>query len=466
VALRRGAASGERRGTGVGRHERVLSGAGPAMMAEDGGRQHSFARAPRVALMLRRLLPAVTLVLVMLVVVADLRPSLANEVDTPAETTAADGATPAARLPPRPERSADERSRLAAELREIYSGDPADWPSPHADAGVAWREIGRLPAVEHPADNPHSLAKEQLGRMLFFDPRLSGSGQMACASCHDPDLGWADGRTTSFGHSRKHLARNAPTVRNSAFQTRLFWDGRAASLEEQAQAVLANPDEMRADPEQVVKVLEAEPEYRKLFGEAFGDERPSIERAAAAIACFERTVVGGGSRFDAFLKGNRAALGDEAILGLDLFRREARCINCHHGPAFSDGGFHDLGLSNYGRPFEDLGRGKVTGDPGDTGKFRTPTLRDVTATAPYMHNGLFELEVALTLYNAGMPTAVRKQGQEDDPAFPVKSPLLKSLGLNKQDLADLTAFLESLEEPKRRVRPPALPGLDVSRDAN
>jgi len=392
---------------------------------------------------------------------------LAADIGTPTEIAlvTVEKEVPATRRPPRSERSAADRSRLAAELRGIYAGDTVGWPAPHVDEGVAWREIGRLPAVEHPANNPHSPPKELLGRMLFFDPRLSGSGQMACASCHDPDLGWADGRTTSFGHSRKHLARNAPTIRNAAFQTHLFWDGRAASLEEQAKAVLANPDEMRADPEQVVKMLEAEPEYRKLFSEAFGDERPSIDQAAAAIACFERTVVGGGSRFDAFMKGNSAALSDAAILGLDLFRREARCINCHNGPAFSDGDFHDLGLSNYGRPFEDLGRGKVTGDPADTGKFRTPTLRDVTATTPLMHNGLFELDVALTLYNSGMPTAVRKQGQEHDPAFPVKSPHLKPLGLNKQDLADLTAFLTSLEEPNRRIRPPALPGLESAHDA-
>ena len=388
----------------------------------------------------------------------------AEEAADAAVSTAVAAATdqPGGRLPPRPERSAEDRTRLAAELREIYAGDPAGWPAPNVDADVAWKEIGLLPSVEHPADNPHSPAKADLGRKLFFDPRLSGSGQMACASCHDPDLGWADGRTTSFGHSRKHLARNAPTVRNAAFQTHLFWDGRAGSLEEQAKAVLANPDEMRADPEQVVKVLASEPEYRRLFEEAFGDDQPSIDRAAAAIACFERTVVGGGSRFDAFMKGNRAALTDEAVLGLDLFRRDARCINCHHGPAFSDGGFHDLGLSNYGRPFEDVGRVKVTGVPTDTGRFRTPTLRDVTATAPYMHNGLFELDVALTLYNAGMPTAVRKESQKGDPNFPVKSPHLKPLGLNKQDLADLAAFLTSLEEPKRRVRPPALPGLDTA----
>jgi len=378
--------------------------------------------------------------------------------------TGAASCTPAAdagdaRPVPRPERTAAERAARAAELRQVYAADPATWPAPHVDPDVAWKEIGLLPDVEHPADNPHSTEKEQLGRTLFFDPRLSGSGQIACASCHDPDLGWADGRTTSFGHSRKQLARNSPTIRNAAFQQRLFWDGRADSLEDQARQVLLNPDEMRSGPEHVIDLLTSEPGYGRLWHAAFGDEPVSIERAADALACFERTVVGGSSRFDSFMKGNSAALTDEALLGMDLFRREARCINCHHGAAFSDGGFHDLGLSNYGRPFEDLGRVKVTQVPSDTGKFRTPTLRDVTATQPLMHNGLFELPVALTLYNAGMPTPQRKESQADDPNFPVKSPHLKPLGLNKQDLADLTAFLTSLEEPKRRIRPPEIPGL-------
>ena len=366
---------------------------------------------------------------------------------------------PPERLAPRPERTAEERKARAAELRRVYAEDPSTWPAPHVDPGVNWKEIGLLPEVEHPADNPHSTEKETLGKTLFFDPRLSGSGQIACASCHDPDLGWADGRTTSFGHSRKQLARNSPTIRNTAFQQRLFWDGRAESLEDQARQVLLNPDEMRSGPEHVVALLEKEPGYQELWQKAFGAEPVSIDLAAQALACFERTVVGGTSRFDSFMKGGAAALTDEALLGMDLFRREARCINCHNGPAFSDGGFHDLGLSNYGRPFEDIGRGRITDDPADTGKFRTPSLRDATATLPLMHNGLFELQVALTLYNAGMPKPVRRENQADDPRFPVKSPLLKPLGLNKQDLADLTAFLTSLEETKRRVRPPVIPGL-------
>jgi len=367
------------------------------------------------------------------------------------------------RKPPREEPSPEQRAERIRELRALYSQPPEMWPEPHVDDDVTWRELGLLPEMEHPESNPYTEAKERLGKTLFFDPRLSGSGQMACASCHDPDLGWADGRTISFGNQRKPLARNAPTVRNSGFHEVLFWDGRATGLEDQARQVLLNPDEMHATEEHVTGVLKGIPEYGELFCEAFGDEIISFDRAAEALACFQRTIVGGRSRFDAFLKGKHDALSDEAISGLDLYRREARCMNCHHGPVFSDGKLHDVGLSYYGRLYEDLGRHRVTGAAEDVGKFRTPTLRDITSTAPYMHNGLFELPGVLNMYNAGMPTLKRKEEQEDDPMFPTKSPHLKSLGLNRQDLNDLLAFLKSLEEPKQRIRAPELPGLETNR---
>jgi len=361
-------------------------------------------------------------------------------------------------LPKRPPRTAAERTALAATLRDRYS-QPADrWPSPHVDAGVRWREIGRLPDAVHPPANPYGRAKEELGKTLFFDPRLSGSGHLACASCHDPDLAWADGRTVSFGHLRTPLSRNAPSIRNIAFQPALFWDGRAASAEQQAEQVLLNPDEMHETREQVVATLAAVAGYRALFAAAFGDGEVTFDRTAQALACFQRTVVGGHSRFDRFQAGERDALSEEEILGMDLFRREARCMNCHHGPAFSDGGFHNLGLSYYSRGNEDLGRYAVTHEAADVGRFRTPSLRDVTRTAPLMHNGLFELSGVLNMYNAGMPTLKRQDYQRNDPLFPVKSPHLKPLGLNRQDLADLAAFLSALEEPRHRMRPPTLPG--------
>ncbi len=355
----------------------------------------------------------------------------------------------------RPPRTETARGEWVASLRDRYAQPPAEWPAPHVERDVAWRELGRLPPVEHPGDNPHSPAKEQLGKSLFFEPRLSASGEMACATCHDPDLAWADGRTVSFGHLRKPLARNAPTIRNVAFQPSLFWDGRAASIEAQVEAVLLNPAEMHVTPEHVVKVLSDSARYREMFTQAFGDPEITFDRTAQALACFQRTVVGGHSRFDRFLAGDRAVLTDQELIGLDLFRREARCMNCHHGPLFSDGQFHDLGLSYYGRSLEDLGRFEVTHEAADVGRFRTPSLRDVTRTRPLMHNGLFELSGVLAMYNVGMVAIKRPAHQHDDPLFPVKSPLLKPLGLNRQDLADLEAFLGALEEPRRRVRPPS-----------
>lgn len=363
------------------------------------------------------------------------------------------------RTKPRPVRSEADRRNHAEELRALYGRPAEEWPKPNVDPDVAWKEIGHLPTMSHPIDNPHHAAKVKLGEALFYDPRLSGSGQIACASCHDSDLGWSDGRTTSFGHGRKLLARNAPSIRNAGYFSKLFWDGRATSLEDQAVKVLNNRDEMRSSESLVVDLLGKSSEYQAMFKAAFGDETSSMERVAQAIACFERTVVGGSSRFDAFIKGKPSILSDSELIGLDLFRGAARCMNCHHGPLFSDGDFHDIGLSNYGRRFEDLGRYRVTNDTGDAGKFRTPSLRDVTRTKPLMHNGLFELSVVLTLYNSGMPNVVKNERSDDEPV-PKKSPRLKPLGLNKQDLADLAAFLGTLEEPHRRIEPPVLPSIE------
>lgn len=357
----------------------------------------------------------------------------------------------------RPELSPEQRAEWAARLRAVYSRPAAEWPAPHVDSTVAWTEIGLVPEPPHPEENPFSKEKAELGRLLFFEPRLSQTGQMACASCHDPDLGWSDGRTTSFGLDRRPLARNAPTLLHAAFQERLFWDGRAGSLEEQARGVLLNPQEMGGEEGAIVAELSRLPAYREAFAAAFGCDEISLDLVTQAIATFERTLVGGRSRFDAFLRGRPDSLDDAQVIGLHLFRTEARCMNCHHGPVFSDGKLHDLGLSYYGRKFEDLGAFRVTGQPEDVGRFRTPSLRNVANTGPYMHNGLFELAGVVNMYNAGMPTLRRKEHQADDPLFPTKSPLLRPLGLSAQDRQDLLAFLEALSEPPRRIRPPELP---------
>ena len=323
-------------------------------------------------------------------------------------------------------------------------------------------EFGPVPKPQFPADNPYSEAKAELGKRLFFDPRLSASSAIACASCHEPQLGWSDGRSTSFGHARSAGARNAPTLNNISQRKSFFWDGRAATLEEQAIAPIEDEKEMHADPKTVIARLSEQPAYKKEFATVFGDDAITMERIAQAIATFERTIVSRPSTFDHFLRGERDALSDSAIRGLHLFRNEARCVNCHMGPLFTDEKFHDLGLSYYGRELQDLGRYEVTHKPEDVGKFKTPSLRNISQTGPYMHNGLFDLKGVLRMYNAGMATLRRKPAQANDPLFPTKSPHLQPLGLNGQDLADLKSFLESLEELRLRVRPPTLPGLSAA----
>jgi len=365
---------------------------------------------------------------------------------------------------PEPRVAAPEDQPLTAEqwaasLREQYSRPPAEWPAPSYMATEPYRELGLVVRPAAPKDPAHA-ARVDLGRTLFFDARLSGTGQMACASCHDAELGWGDGRTTSFGHGFQPLARNAPSVLNAAFGQSFFWDGRAASLEDQALAVFENPGEMHSSGEAVARTLAGSRAYRAMFEAAWGQAEPTLELALKSIAEFERTLTSDGSSdFDDFLEGKEQALSDEAVRGLHLFRTKAHCVNCHNGPLLTDGGFHDLGLSYYGRELQDLGRYEVTKDPADVGRFKTPSLRNVGRTAPYMHNGLFDIDGILNMYDAGMVTLKRKPAQENDPLFPTKSPLLRELGLTAQDKADLKAFLQSLTERRRRVRPPEMPAL-------
>lgn len=347
--------------------------------------------------------------------------------------------------------------QAAAALRAAYAGPTEHWPAPTIDAGVDFVELGRVPPAAYPATNPWSQAKQDLGRALFFDGRLSGTGQMACASCHDSGLGWSDGRTTSLGHGALALPRNAPSILNAAHATSFFWDGRAANLEDQALAVLENNREMGTSTPAVLAKLRSSRGYRAMFAAAFGDDEPTMPRLLAALATFERAQVSdGSSNFDRFLAGEADALSDAQVRGLHLFRTKARCVNCHHGPRLSDGRFHDLGLSYYGRKFEDLGRYQVTKDPADVGRFKTPSLRNVGRTAPYMHNGLFDLPGLVNMYDAGMATLRRRPEQEQDPLFPTKSPLLQPLGLTPEEKRDLLAFLDALTERRRTMRAPDL----------
>jgi len=331
-------------------------------------------------------------------------------------------------------------------LRLVYAQPIDHWPAPHVDAGASWQELAALPPTPpEPADNPATPEKIALGERLFHDPRLSRSGQIACASCHERDLGWADGRKVAFGHDRQRGRRNAPSVAMSAWTQPLFWDGRAASLEEQALMPIEDPLEMAFTLPELEQRLNHDPDYPELFASVFAERRISADNLARALAAYQRSLSPRNDRFDRFLDGQRHLLNDQQLLGLHLFRTRARCMNCHSGPALSDNRFHNLGLHFYGRARQDLGRYEVTGNPADIGAFRTPTLRGVGRTGPYMHNGLLpQLRGIVNMYNNGMPRPKPTPAQLDDPLFPQPDPLLKPLALTAQEIDAVSAFLDML----------------------
>ena len=376
----------------------------------------------------------------------------------PLESTTPTNFHPQNRRDLRPPRSEEDAAALAARLRAAYAEDPAAWPPAHVDEGVEAAELGPPEPAAYPKANPHSEAKATLGRLLFFDGRLSGSGQMSCASCHTADLGWADGRARSLGHAANQLGRNTPSLLNSGLSPTHFWDGRAEDLETLIREVLSNGSEMKTTPEEAAARVAAVPGYAAYFAEAFGDAAVTADRLVDAIATHTRTVVSEpSSDFDRFLAGDHDRLSDAAVRGLHLFRTDARCFNCHHGPRLTDDKFHNLGLTYYGRLHEDLGRYRVTDDPADVGQFKTPGLRNVARTAPYMHNGFFDLEGLINVYNAVGADPKRPEKFADDPLWPTTDPLLRPLHLNERDRADLLAFLESLTERRRRDMQPDLP---------
>lgn len=345
------------------------------------------------------------------------------------------------------------RARLSAPgpadlhcLRRVYTQPVAQWPAPDISPGVMWQELGPLQPPPEPTDNPSTPAKIALGKRLFEDPRLSRSGQIACASCHDRQLGWGDGRSVSFGHDRQAGRRNAMSVAMSGYTRSLFWDGRARSLEHQATFPIRDPREMADSLARVERRLGRDRHYRDAFAQAFGELRITMHRVAQALAAYQRSLAPLNSRFDRFLEGRHDLLDDRQLWGLHLFRTKARCMNCHNGPAFSDDRFHNLGLHFFGRTREDLGHYEVSGNPADSGRFRTPSLRGVGRNGPYMHNGLFpSLEGIVNMYAAGgfHPRPATPE-QARDPRFPHTDPLLRPLELDRDERKALVEFLEAL----------------------
>ena len=288
--------------------------------------------------------------------------------------------------------------------------------------------LGVLPALPEDPQNPITPAKFKLGKQLFEDTRLSGDQSLSCSSCHLKELGYADGMPVSEGAEGKPMPRHTPTVLNAAYNRYINWDGKFANIPELVLAVMANPRNMNMQDESVlVARLESVPEYRAQFRELYGGP-PTKQRVALAIDDYIRKLTTPNSPFDRYAMGDQRALTEAQKRGLVLFVGKADCAMCHRGPNFADDQFHALGING-----DDAGRFKVTGVEADRYAFKTPTLRNVELTAPYMHDGsVTTLRGVVDLYNAG--------GGRQRP----KSALLRKLDLTEGEKSDLVAFLESL----------------------
>ncbi len=306
------------------------------------------------------------------------------------------------------------------------------------------RRLAPLPEfAPSPEENPTTPEKIALGKQLFFDPRLSGDNKMSCATCHLPEKAFGDGLMQAKGHGDKTLKRNSQTLLNVAFYDRYFWDGRVKTLEEQALGPIQSPDEMNQEIGELEKELRAITGYVTQFREVFGSE-VNRDGIAKSLAAFQRTLITKPSPFDRYLSGDKNAISAEAKRGLDLFVGSSGCIRCHHGLLLSDSDFYRLGVS-----FKDRGLAEITKMPEDQGKFRTPTLRNVAQTGPYMHNGsLKTLDDVVTFYYRGVP-------KRTPDYLPLDIEPLS--GQSFSEISDLVAFLKSLTGEAPRIDLPELP---------
>ncbi|MBG6178477.1 cytochrome c peroxidase [Labrenzia sp. EL_208] len=331
-----------------------------------------------------------------------------------------------------------------------------------------------------PADNPQTPEKIELGKMLFFDPRLSGNGAMPCSACHLPDAGWDFPDKISLGYPGTVHWRNSQTIVNSAYYGNLFWAGSSKSLEAQARSAAKGAVAGNGEDDMLEARLAFVPEYRERFKDVFGTEYPRLGHAWMAIAAFERTLVQTDTPFDNYMRGDDAALDEAQKRGLGLFTGKAGCSQCHNGALLTNQKYYNLGVPPYDgwesdeiaqitfryelyakgsteemyRTFkDDPGAYFRAKDKNHLGKFRVPSLRYTKYTAPYMHNGMIEtLEDVVEFYNQG--------GGENEFAK-TKSELIKPLGLNDDEKADLVAFLESLTGERIVMEEPELPEYDV-----
>ena len=303
-----------------------------------------------------------------------------------------------------------------------------------------------VPAMNYPSDNKWSEAKEELGKMLYFDPRLSGSNWISCATCHNPGLGWSDGLPRTIGNGQKELGRHSPTVINSGFFALQMWDGRKKSLEDQATGPIGASGEMNQDYDSLIKELKALPGYVSLFDKVFGKSSITMSNIAKAIATFERSVVSKNSPYDKYWAGKKSAMSKSAVNGMNLFFGKAKCSICHNGPVFTDSGFHNIGVKAEGPLKVDLGRYNETKVDFDKGAFKTPSLRSISQSAPYMHNGTeATLEDVVAFYDRGGDVKENL------------SPFITPLGLNAQEKKALVDFLKALDGEPIKIILPDLP---------
>ncbi len=330
-----------------------------------------------------------------------------------------------------------------------------------------------------PADNPMTPEKIELGKLLYFDPILSGNYGMPCSACHRPEAGWAVQDKISFGYPGTTHWRNSQTVINSAYYGKLFWAGSSKSLEGQARSAARGGVAGNGEDDMMEARLAFVPEYRERFRDVFGDDWPSVRHAYMAIAAFERTLVQTDTPFDEYMRGDDDALTDQQKQGLELFAGKANCISCHNGPLLTNEAYYNLGVPRYDGweedelaqitfRFELLAKGvteekyrKYKDDPGlyfrtkqeaDLGKFRVPSLRYTKYTFPYMHNGMLEtLRDVVVFYNEG--------GGENDFSA-TKTDMIQPLGLNDEEIDALVAYLESLSGEEILMDDPDLPVME------
>lgn len=378
--------------------------------------------------------------------------------ESPAEPaeSAAESTAPAAEAEAPPAAESADQPEMTPPAAEAPAGEaPAAEAAPAESSSAQTPPAGTpyelkiplgLPPLEIPADNPMTVEKIELGKMLYFDKRVSKDGTISCATCHDPQMAWAEHTPTSKGIHEQIGGRNSPTVINAAYAAAQFWDGRAATLEDQAVGPVANPIEMGNTMEGMIQNLEAIPQYREMFQKVFGTG-VTPENFAKAVAAFERTVLSGDSPYDRFKAGQEDALTDAQKRGLELFENSG-CADCHTPPLFSSYEYYNAGVG-MDKENPDEGRKAVTGEDHDMGAFRVPSLREVANTAPYFHDGS-----AATLEEA---VALMAAGGKDNPHRSVEFDTVREAQLTPEQQKDIVEFLKALSGTYPIVEPPQLP---------